>query len=173
MPNNVTITASAGTGGTITSITVAGSAVTLGDGAGGYQLVIGGTGTGSSATPGTGVLVTQTVASLSSKLAIGDVLEGAIHRVECDAGVVNIAGVRLRLRSTEGGQVYDCYDGWDTIADELPPEAANWSLRTPPRILTAVPSALTLTAWISFRNQTAASFTGTIRIGRMTLRKLI
>jgi hypothetical protein len=173
MPDNVTITASAGTGGTITSITVAGAAVTMGDGTGGYQITIGGTGTGSSASPGTGVLITQTVTSLASKLAIGDVLEGAVHRIECDASSVNIAGVRLRLRSTEGGTTYDRFDAWDTIADELPGEAANWSLRTPTRTLSAVPSALTLTVWISFRNQSAASFTGVIRIGRMTLRKVI
>ena len=172
MPDNVTISASAGSGGTITSITVAGAAVTMGDGTGGYQITIGGTGTGSSASPGTCVLITQTVTSLASKLAIGDVLEGAVHRVECDAGAVNIAGVRLRLRSTEGS-VYDRYDAWDTIADEIPPEAANWSLRTPTRTLSAVPSALTLAVWISFRNQSAASFTGVIRIGRMTLRKVI
>jgi lysophospholipase L1-like esterase len=170
---NTTILGVAGTGGVITGLNVACSKVPLANGLPGQQIAISGTGTGSSASPGSGVIVRQSVASPGSKLAAGDTIE-ALATIEWDGvGSQNIAGIRARLRTIEGGTTYDVVDAWDSIADLLPPVNDSWTLRTPPRLLTAAPSSVELSIWCTLRNQSSASFAGTFRVGALHVGKVI
>jgi lysophospholipase L1-like esterase len=169
---NTTILASAGSGGVVTGLTIACAKATLANGLPAQQIAISGTGTGSSASPGSGVIVRQVVTSPNTKVGPGDTIE-ALATIEFDAGMTNIAGIRCRLRAIENGSAYDAVDAWDTIADLLPPTAESWTLRTPARLVTAAPSSIELSIWATLRNQSSATFSGTFRVGAMHVGKVI
>lgn len=161
--DNTVILASAG-GGTITGLTVNGFQDFLSNGLPAQGITISGTGTGSGASPGSGIIVRQTVVSPQSKVLAGDTFEAGV-RMELSAGIQNIAGVRLRVRSTENSLTYDQVDGWDTIADLLPSNADSWSLRTQPRTAGFNCSAIEYSIWIALRNQSGVPFAGTFKFG--------
>ena len=163
--DNLTILGSAGTGGTITGLTVDGSKTTMLDGAIAQQVVISGTGTGSGASPGSGIILRESVSSPGTKVAAGD-RTTAYARIEIEDDTTNIAGIRLRARYTEGGVTYDHVSQWDGIADLLPTVNDSWTLRTPTRTSLSAPSAMEFSIWITLRNQSAATFAGTIRTGQ-------
>ncbi|AMJ61164.1 SGNH/GDSL hydrolase family protein [Bosea sp. PAMC 26642] len=173
MAASTTILGSAGTGGVITGLTVACSKATLANGLPAQQIAISGTGTGSGASPGSGIIVRQSVVSPATKMAAGDTIE-ALATIEWDGvGSQNIAGLRARLRTVEGGTAYDVVDGWDSIADLLPSVNDSWTLRTPPLLLTAAPSSVELSIWATLRNQSSATFAGTFRVGALHVGKVI
>lgn len=171
---SLTIAGVAGSGGTITGVTVTGSKTTLANGLPAQQVAItssGGTQTGSGT--GSAITITMAVASPGTKIAAGDIIE-ALASIEWDGvSQENIACIRYRLRVTDGGTTRDATDGYDTVADLLPSVADTWTMRTPAITLNNAPTLCQVTIWVSFRNQSSVNFVGTLRFGGLVIRKVI
>lgn len=127
--------ATSANGGTITSLTVTGSSVTLTDGRPAQRIVIGGTysGAGSAAiNQGTSVVFRQDLGSLNAtNYPVGSqVVLTATYSVA--ASSANISGVECRISTTIGGTTYEIGDGSAYTSDFIPADAYSGTCMTEP-----------------------------------------
>jgi lysophospholipase L1-like esterase len=143
-------------GSALSGLTVTGSASTSADGVPQQVLTFSGSYTGD---VGSYFGIRQSPTNYSS-FKLGDIVEASIEIDWNSAGAIQPhSGVELRFISTIGGTTFICADGSSNNA------ACDWNynytatLRTPPMLITAQPTALQFTCYL-VPSQGAAAFSG-------------
>jgi lysophospholipase L1-like esterase len=160
-------------GGTLTGLVVTAAKGTNADGRPHQQFALSGTYVG-----GWGTIVSfRAIPTNYSDYAVGDTVVGEIeYEIDGQAADQNIAGVMASLTVTMGGVQAQWQDGREgSVADQIAAPAQSGVLRTPPMLVTAVPTAIQFGANISLRQNGASTLTAasTIRFKGLSLRKVI
>jgi lysophospholipase L1-like esterase len=145
----------------------AASKSTLTDGRVCQQFDLSGTYTGNSK------LLQYSAALTFGNFAAGDTVEGSMEFtvVGSQAG---ISGIDLYIQSTESAVNYVCRSNNPTATITAPPGAYSGILKTPPRLMTANPSAFSIVGRVWFINTgTTDAIAQTLKVASATVRKIL
>jgi lysophospholipase L1-like esterase len=160
-------------GGDVSSLTVAASsngAVVTNSRTGGVnqRIVVGGTATG-----GADTSVILDAPATMANINVGDVVE-LVADVEFPGATIGISGVEAYMIFTMNGVPVTVSDGYPILADDYlwraVPEAR---FRTPPMLITHVPSATFIGIKIGLRNTAAATRSIDLRVNNIVVRKVV
>jgi lysophospholipase L1-like esterase len=171
IPTGMSITGFAAAGGNITGASVNITDTTMSNGIPGKRIVISGTATSSGVGAGAIVQFVMQATSPSTNINPGDILE-ARAKLEVTSQT-NMSGFKAKLGSTESSVIYNHYDLYDPLSD-LCPTTFNGTWATPPRTITAAPTAVDFSIFIPVLHPlTAGTIAADFKISQASIRKII